>query len=81
MTINCGPNQSDMQAALPTRINLSAVIGPEKFSAICKEIVTQHDGNAAHRLLDREVTNLLTSLGYGEGMAIFIKNVGSYHND
>jgi len=80
MTTNYGQNQNDMPDALPTPINSKEAIGPEKFAEICRGIVTQHEGHEAHRMLDREVTNLLTSLGYGEGMEIFINHVGPYHN-
>lgn len=57
----------------------NAVISPTEFAAACREIVQQHDGHAAHRMLDRLVTSLLTSLGYGDGMAIFIAAVGEFH--
>jgi hypothetical protein len=30
-------------------------------------------------MLDRLVTSLLTSLGYGDGMAIFLAAVGEFH--
>lgn len=81
MTTSFGPSPTDTQGALPTLTNLNAAIGPVEFANICRTIVTQHEGHAAHRLLDREVTNLLSSLGYGEGMEIFLAHVGSYHTD
>lgn len=63
----------------PTPTALSAVISPAEFAAACHEIVKQHDGHAAHRELDRLVTGLLSSLGYGEGMAIFLAATSLFH--
>ena len=59
--------------------SLKKVIGPDEFAMICKEIVNNHNGHEAHRMLDQAVTNLLTNLGYGEGMRIFIDHVMPYH--
>ena len=81
MTTNFGQSPNDTQAGLRMPTNSNEVIGPEKFAEICRGIVTQHEGHAAHRMLDQVVTNLLSSLGYGEGMEIFLAHVGSYHTD
>lgn len=62
-----------------TSTALSGVISPSEFATKCREIAQQHDGHAAHRALDELVTNLLSKLGYGEGMAIFIAHVSPYH--
>ena len=52
---------------------------PEAFAAECRRIVTTLSGDAAHRALDAAVTRTLTSLGYGEGMQVFIENVRTAH--
>lgn len=70
---------TDGQGDAPTSTALSAAISPSEFAAACRDLVTQHDGDDAHRLLDLLVTDLLSSLGYGEGMAIFLAAVGSKH--
>lgn len=57
----------------------SGVISPEQFKHACNEIVQRQSGDAAHRALDLLVTELLSSLGYGEGMAVFLAAVTHYH--
>lgn len=64
-----------------TSTGLSAAISPDQFALACKEIVQRQSGDAAHRELDQFVTELLTSLGYGEGMAVFIAGVAPYHSE
>lgn len=54
---------------------------PEQFSAACREIVRGHSGDAAHRQLDALVTELLSSLGYAEGMQIFLAAAAPYHEE
>ena len=80
MTTNYGPFPKDTLAGLRMPTNSKEVIGPDEFANICRTIVTQHEGHKAHRMLDQEVTRLLCSLGYGEGMAIFIAHVEPYHS-
>lgn len=41
----------------------------------------ENGGHMAHRILDITVTELLTSLGYGDGMRVFINHVRNYHAD
>lgn len=65
--------------AEPILTGLSRAISPDQFALACNEIVQRQSGDAAHRALDRLVTELLTSLGYGEGMAVFMAAVGPYH--
>lgn len=60
-------------------IDLKEASSPDEFAAACRELVTQHEGDEAHRKLDALVTELLTSLGFGEGMAIFLDAVASKH--
>lgn len=52
----------------------------DAFAAECSRIVAERQGDAAHRALDALVTGLLTSLGYGEGMAIFKAGVAAAHS-
>lgn len=63
------------EAAEPTRTPLSA----SEFADVCRYIVASRKGHAAHLALDAVVTNLLTNLGYGEGMAIFLEAVTPVH--
>lgn len=81
MTTSFGQSLTDMQDELRMPTNLNAAIGPEKFAAICRDIVKQHEGHEAHRILDQAVTDLLSNLGYGEGMRIFIAHVAPYHSE
>lgn len=57
----------------------SEVISPEQFATACAQIVQQQSGHEAHKALDQLVTGLLSSLGYGEGMAVFLAAVGPCH--
>ncbi len=68
-----------MQAAPDTLTGLKPVISPTDFAERCSAIVGQHSGHRAHQLLDQLVTETLSSLGYSEGMAIFLAHVGDYH--
>lgn len=56
-------------------------MSPKEFAQACRDIVYKHEGHIAHRALDKLVTGLLTDLGYGEGMAIFIREVTPYHGE
>lgn len=67
------------QAGEPTPTALRAVMTPEAFAAACGYIVQTEEGHEAHRQLDQLVTSLLCSLGYGDGMAVFLAHVGPYH--
>lgn len=55
------------------------VISPDAFARECASIVSQHSGHRAHQLLDQLVTETLSSLGYSEGMAIFLAHVAEFH--
>lgn len=68
-----------MQAAPDMLTASKPVISPTDFAERCSAIVGQHSGHDAHHLLDRLVTETLSSLGYSEGMAIFLAHVGDYH--
>ena len=62
-----------------TPTSLDALLTPSDFAEVCQAIVETQGGNIAHRALDALVTELLTSLGYGEGMAIFVEAVRDKH--
>lgn len=64
-----GPDERLMRNAL----------NPAVFADACRFLVANHDGHDLHRKLDMLVTSLLTSLGYGEGMEIFISRVAPDH--
>jgi hypothetical protein len=67
-------------ADAPTPITSNGLVPtPSAFADSCRAIVKTKTGHEAHRALDALVTNLLSRLGYGEGMAIFIANVGGKH--
>ena len=69
------------EAAAPTLTPLSATLTPSQFTAECRRIVAEAAGDDAHRQLDRLVTRLLSSLGFGEGMAVFIATVRRAHDE
>lgn len=69
------------QEGAPTSIALSAALSPAEFAAACTDIVTRHAGDAAHRELDALVTSLLSSIGYSEGMAIFMTHAAPFHKE
>ena len=53
---------------------------PDEFAAECRAIVANERGHTAHASLDRITTELLCSLGYSEGMAIFSRAVQDWHH-
>jgi nucleoside 2-deoxyribosyltransferase len=65
----------DGQGEKPTPMPLNA----EQFAAACRQIVGKYTADTAHGHLDQLVTSLLNSLGYSEGMEIFMTNVVSAH--
>lgn len=79
MTAQFGQHQKNTEVDPITPTGLSEEISPETFAANCNKIVQTLDGHAAHRALDALVTDLLTRLGYGDGMRIFIGHVKPYH--
>lgn len=58
---------------------LPAALTPDAFAETCQWVVENFDGDEAHRMLDRLVTALLTGLGYGDGMDVFIAHVQRHH--
>lgn len=66
---------TDGQAAGPMLTTLSA----DEFAARCRALVASFAGDELHLQLDWLLTDLLTSWGYGEGMAIFLRHAIPYH--
>lgn len=52
---------------------------PDTFTGACRWTVATYDRETAHRMLDQVVTSLLCSLGYGEGMGVFLMAAGEMH--
>jgi len=67
---------TDGQDGEPTLMPWSA----EAFADACRFIIQNHEGHEAHRHLDRITTELLLSLGYGEGIGIFCRAVQDWHH-
>lgn len=63
------------------RIVWRLVISPREFEADCAEIVKLHAGQEMHRKFDEASNRLLSSLGYGEGVALFVKHASPAHDD
>lgn len=70
-------SEIDGLVAAPMRNALS----PAVFAEACDFLVVNHSGDDLHRKLDALVTSLLTTLGYGEGMAVFMARVSRHHGD
>jgi hypothetical protein len=58
---------------------MPAALRPDAFAEACQWVVDNFEGHEAHRMLDRLVTALLTGLGYGDGMDVFLAHVSQYH--
>ncbi len=71
---------TDGQEGGPTLTVWRPVMDPAAFAAACAYIVQTEPREEAHRQLDQLVTTLLYSLGYFEGMDIFLRAVGSIHS-
>lgn len=51
----------------------------ESFVTECRRIVTEMQGHEAHRALDLLTNEVLCSLGFSDGIAIFEATVASWH--
>lgn len=71
------PSTSEIRG--PVAGPMQMPLSPEEFSLACRALVERHNGDEAHLRLDWLVTDLLSSLGYGEGMAVFLAHVRQYH--
>lgn len=54
-------------------------LSPAEFALACRAIVETHAKHPAHRELDLLTNRVLSSLGYGEGIAIFEAAVADWH--
>lgn len=54
-------------------------VSPSEFATRCREIVEQHEGQERHRLFDEASNDLLRSLGYGEGVDMFVAHASGLH--
>lgn len=54
---------------------------PTDFANECRCIVATQRGHVAHRALDLLTNDVLRSLGYGEGIAIFETAVARWHDE
>ena len=54
---------------------------PEDFAAEARRIASEYRGHAAHRAFDAMCNNLLSTLGYFEGVEVFQKAVHDWHEE
>jgi len=62
-------------------IGWSGAISPDQFAQGCKQIVQKHEGHRAHREIDLLTNQVLCSLGYGEGLRVFLTSSSIIHGD
>lgn len=60
---------------------MPTVLSTQDFAERCREIVATMSGHVAHRELDLLTNQVLSSLGYSEGIAIFEAAVREWHRD
>lgn len=48
-------------------------MSPEEFAEIMKRIASQSDEEERHKIADEFICDLLVSLGYEEGVSIFVE--------
>lgn len=58
----------------------SKYLSPDEFTEACKGILANYKGHEAHRMMDALTCELLTALGYGEGVTLFAKGVFDWHH-
>lgn len=59
---------------------MPTVWSPAAFAERCRAITATMHGHAAHQALDLLTNAVLSSLGYGEGIAIFELAVARWHS-
>ena len=57
----------------------SVAISPAQFASGCAWIMTNKHGEAAHMAFDLWSNLALSSLGYSEGVAMFLDGVNGWH--
>jgi hypothetical protein len=58
----------------------SPLLSAEEFADRARAIVETMRGHAAHRAIDLLTNDVLRGLGYGEGVEIFERAVGHWHD-
>ncbi len=70
---------SGLAAGLTPSVSKPALMTPQQFSENCAEIVKNLSGHEAHRALDLLTNQVLSMLGYSEGIDIFEAAVREWH--
>jgi len=73
------PLATNGEAAAPMPTAWSAAISPTQFAAGCSWIMANKHGEAAHMAFDLWSNLTLSSLGYSEGVAMFLDGVKCWH--
>lgn len=55
------------------------MISPDEFAERCRAIVAESSGHDAHRKLDELTNEVMSDLGYAEGIEIFKTGVAATH--
>lgn len=55
------------------------MINPKEFAQRCRAIVAESNGHGAHRKLDELTNEVMSNLGYAEGVEIFKAAVAATH--
>ncbi|MDE2100564.1 MAG: hypothetical protein KGL39_25195 [Patescibacteria group bacterium] len=53
----------------------------EMFAARMREIAETYSGDELHRRADALMCDTMDALGYGEGVAVFLRAVGDAHTE
>lgn len=69
--------RGEADAPMPTA--WSEAISPAQFAAGCSWIMANKTGEAAHMAFDLLSNLALSSLGYSEGVALFLDGVKDWH--
>ncbi len=51
----------------------------ESFAAECKKLTVELTGDALHKAMDQLCCDVLASLGFGEGVTLFLAAVNGQH--
>lgn len=54
-------------------------LSADEFAAACRDLVQKYSDHELHRQIDLLVTQQMHSLGFGEGMQIFLAHAIPYH--
>jgi len=59
---------------------MPTVLNAAEFADECRRLTETLTGDPLHKAMDRLSNELLCNLGFGEGVAVFIKAVQGYHS-